>query len=100
MLHGSKPQSTLKDCETVYWKSFLSLHSWKRSPPVLSVGTSTKGSPSDSLKRDLSWPQPMLTASFPPEAPPSLPRVTIACPGQLLVTKQEQYGLLGLLIPG
>lgn len=64
------------------------------------LGTSTKGSHSDSLKRVLSWPQQMLTASFPPEAPPSLPRVTIACPGQLLVTKQEQYGLLGLLIPG
>lgn len=91
MLHGSKPQSTLKDCETVYWKSFLSLHPWKRSPPVLSVGISagdiTKGSHSDSLKSVLLWSQPMLSASFPPEAPPSLPRVTIACPGQLLVTK-------------
>lgn len=40
MLHGTKPQSTLKDCETVYWKGFLSLHPWKRSPPILSLGIS------------------------------------------------------------
>lgn len=40
MLHGSKPHSTLKDCQIVYWKGFLSLHPWKSSPPVLSLATS------------------------------------------------------------
>lgn len=40
MLHGSNPHSTLKDCHTVYWKSFLSLHPRKSIPPILSLGTS------------------------------------------------------------
>lgn len=40
MLHGSKPHSTLKDCQTVYWKGLLSPHPRKSSPPILSLGAS------------------------------------------------------------
>lgn len=83
MLHGSKPHSTLKDCETVSWKGFYlytpgkGVHRfcpWPSAP-----ATSTKGShPDKSYKYPVMAPHNTCPV-LPTGRPTSLAQVTTAC---------------------